>query len=146
MDNLSEVIFQTDAKGRWTFLNPSWPKITGFAVEESLGRSYLSYVHPDDRESNIVALRPLVHRQTTDRRFEVRYLTKDGGHRWIEVRTRLVIYETGVTIGSSGTLTDISERKKAEEALRETEENLRTILHSIPMGILDRRRCDAPHR
>ncbi len=136
VDNLSEVIFQTDAKGRWTFLNPSWPEITGFPVEESLGRSYLTYVYPDDRERNIAVLKPLVERETTYCRFEVRYLRKDGGYRWIEVRTRLVIDERGVIIGSSGTLTDISERRKAEEALRESEENLRTILHSIPTGIL----------
>ena len=50
VDNLREVIFQMDAGGRWTFLNPAWTEITGFPVEESIGNSFLDYVHPEDRE------------------------------------------------------------------------------------------------
>lgn len=50
VDSLNDVVFQTDTAGHWTFLSPAWQAITGFAVESSLGRQVLDYVHPDDRE------------------------------------------------------------------------------------------------
>jgi PAS domain S-box-containing protein len=52
VNSIKEVIFQTDAAGKWTFLNPAWTEITGFAVGESLGVNFMKYVHPDDRALN----------------------------------------------------------------------------------------------
>ena len=46
IDNLREVVFQTDPQGRWSFLNPAWKEITGFGVEETLGKSFLDSIHP----------------------------------------------------------------------------------------------------
>ena len=48
VNNIKEVIFQTDAQGLWTFLNPAWTEVTGFSVEESLGALFLD-VQGDDR-------------------------------------------------------------------------------------------------
>src|SRR4051794_36136380 len=50
VEQVSEVIFQVDSEGRWTFLNPAWDRITGYTVEETLGRSFLDMVEDDDRE------------------------------------------------------------------------------------------------
>ncbi|HEY9704971.1 MAG TPA: PAS domain S-box protein, partial [Allocoleopsis sp.] len=50
LENIKEVIFQTDAKGNWQFLNPAWTEITGFSLEETLGHNSLKYIHPDDRK------------------------------------------------------------------------------------------------
>ena len=47
---MKQVIFQTDARGRWTLLNPAWTDLTGLSVEETLGRSFLDFVHPEDRQ------------------------------------------------------------------------------------------------
>jgi len=55
--NLKEVVFQTDATGLWTFLNPAWNEITGFTIEESVGTPFLNYVHADDRELTDLVLR-----------------------------------------------------------------------------------------
>src|SRR5207237_4430044 len=46
---IDEVIFRTDADGRWIFLNPAWSKITGFGVEETLGSQAIDAVYADDR-------------------------------------------------------------------------------------------------
>lgn len=121
VDNLKEVVFQTDAEGLWTFLNPAWQEITGFPVAESIGRLFLDYIHPDDRERNLALFRPLIERQKEFCRHEIRYLTSDGGFRWIEVFARLTLDEKGRILGTSGTLTDVTERKEAETALRESE-------------------------
>jgi PAS domain S-box-containing protein len=115
VENVNEVIFKTDTNGFWLFLNKSWEAVTGFSVEESLGQSLVNYVHPDDRQRNIVLLEPLINREKDYCRHEVRYITKDGGYRWIEVFARLSINENDEVTGTYGTLQDITERKRAED-------------------------------
>ncbi|NEN90971.1 MAG: PAS domain S-box protein, partial [Okeania sp. SIO3H1] len=49
VDNIAEVIFQTDATGKWIFLNAAWENMTGFTVEESLGKNFSDFIHPSER-------------------------------------------------------------------------------------------------
>lgn len=116
--NLKEVVFQTDAAGLWTYLNPAWEEVTGFSVQESLGRLFLDYVHPDDRERNNKLFQPLIQRQKEYCRHQVRYLAKDGGFRWVEVYARLTLDAAGQIVGTSGTLTDVTARREAEDTMR----------------------------
>ncbi|MBD2450981.1 PAS domain S-box protein [Nostoc sp. FACHB-152] len=115
VNNVKDVIFQTDAAGLWTFLNPAWTEITGFSIDESIGTNFLEYVHPSDRQYNLELFQPLIQRQKDFCRHEVRYLTKTGDFRWIEVFARLTLDDEGAILGTSGTLNDITERKQAEE-------------------------------
>lgn len=117
VNNIKEVIFQTDRDGIWTFLNPSWTEITGFTLEESLGQSSFGFVHPDDREMNLHEFLPLIEHKKDFCRHSVRYLTKDGNFKWIEVHARLIIDDNGNTLGTTGTLNDITERMKTEKEL-----------------------------
>src|SRR5208337_2057497 len=134
VENLKEVVFRTDAEGHWTFLNSAWAEVTGFAVEESLGMAFLEYVYPEDQQLNLELFRPLIERKKDYCRHEIRYMNKDGGFRWIEVWARLTLDEKGNATGTAGTLTDITERKLAEEALQKSEEKYRTILENIEEG------------
>lgn len=115
VENIHEVIFQTDNNGLWIFLNQSWEDITGYAVTESLGQLFLNYVHPDDRELNMQLFAPLISREKDYCRHQVRYLTKSGGFRWIEVFAKLGVNENDEPTGTYGTLQDITERKRSEE-------------------------------
>ncbi|MGZ3592851.1 MAG: PAS domain S-box protein [Syntrophales bacterium] len=135
VENLNEVVFRTDAKGRWTFLNSAWAEVTGFAVEESLGKVFLEFVYPEDRQLNLELFRPLIERMKDYCRHEIRYMNKDGGFRWIEVWARLTLDENGNATGTAGTLTDITERKQAEQALRESEEKYRLVVENASEAI-----------
>jgi len=114
LDDIRDVVFRTDAEGRWTYLNSAWTALTGFPRKESLGRVFLEFVHPDDRELNQRRFEPLVQRKKHHCLHEIRYLTKDGGVRWVEVHARLTLGADGSTTGTAGTLRDISERRRAE--------------------------------
>ncbi|MBW4497967.1 MAG: PAS domain S-box protein [Oscillatoria princeps RMCB-10] len=127
VDSVKEVIFQTDAAGLWAFINPAWTEITGFSIEESLGTNFLNYVHPDDLQRNLELFLSLIERQKKSCRHEVRYLTKAGDVRWIEMFARPVLDAGGEIAGTSGTLNDITERKQAEEALRQQAERERLV-------------------
>ena len=132
VDNVKEAIFQTDAQGLWTFLNPAWTEITKFSVKESIRTNFLNYIHPDDRQRNQELFRPLIERKKDYCRYEIRYLTKDGGFRWVEVWARLTLSDDNTIIGTSGTLNDITERKQAEERLRQAEAKYRTLVERMP--------------
>ncbi len=127
VDSVKEVIFQKDAAGLWTFLNPAWTEITGFSIEESLGANFLNYVHPDDRQHNLELFQQLIERQKDYCQHEVRYLTKNGGFRWFEVFYRLLLDANNRITGTSGTLNDITERKQAEQALLQQAERERLV-------------------
>jgi two-component system, sporulation sensor kinase E len=157
IDHVKQVIFQTDMAGIWTFLNPVWTEITGFDVDESIGMLFLNYVHPDDRTLNIELFTPLIERKKDYCRHEIRYLTKCGGYKWIEVFARLTLDDDQSIIGTSGTLTDITDRKNLEielaqhrtqlenlvsertEELQRSERKYRTLVENIPAVIS---RCD----
>jgi PAS domain S-box-containing protein len=120
INNIKEIIFQTDTDGIWTFLNPAWEEITGFSVQESLGKIFLDYVHPDDRERNSLLFMPLISKEKDYLRHTIRYLTKDGGFKWIEAFARHILDERGNVIGTSGTLNDVTHRKKADEDIKQS--------------------------
>lgn len=131
VDSIEEVIFQTDATGRWTFLNPAWVQITGFTVEESLGELCLNFIHPDDREHSVQRFSSLAAGTKEHCRHEVRYRTKDGGVCWVEARARLVLGPDEAILGTTGTLTDLTMRKLTEQVLRESEERFRQLAEHV---------------
>ncbi|NMO20206.1 PAS domain S-box protein [Pyxidicoccus fallax] len=128
IDNLREVVFQTDTQGAWTFLNPAWVELTGFTVDEVLGRPFLEFLHPEDRQRAQEMFIPLVEGKVEYTRKEVRYLTRNGGFRWVEVFARLMVDEAGHVLGASGTLNDVTERKAADDALARRERYLTALV------------------
>jgi diguanylate cyclase (GGDEF)-like protein/PAS domain S-box-containing protein len=112
--NEKQVLFQTDAFGMWTFLNPVWTEITGFTVLESIGTSFLNYVHPEDRQGNLEFFQIISQRQNKEYLNKARYITKDGGCCWLEADIRIIRDSEGKMIGTSGTLKNISSRQQEE--------------------------------
>ena len=127
--DLKEVVFRTDATGRWLFLNPAWQELTGFTVAASLGQSFLDYVYPEDRQRNLDLFQPLMARTKATCRHEIRYCHHNGGFRWVEVWARLTLDADGNATGTAGTLTDITERQQVQAALHESEARFRTIFY-----------------
>jgi len=115
LDNLTEVVFQTDPAGRLRFLNEAWLVVTGFAPDEALGRFLQEFVHPEDRVRNGAGFVSLVERQASFLRHVIRIATWDGEPRWVEVRAQLTLDASGRLLGISGTLTDVTERREAQE-------------------------------
>ncbi len=122
VNSVKEVIFQTDAEGNWTFLNPAWEGLTGFTVDQSIGTSYLQYTHPEDKTENLELLASLSSGELESIRHETRYLTKNGEERWCEALVWVLRNDSGAVRGAAGVIEDITEQKLAIEELRRAKE------------------------
>ncbi|WP_287521279.1 PAS domain S-box protein [Okeania sp. SIO2C2] len=119
VDNIAEVIFQTDATGKWIFLNKAWENMTGFTVEESLGKNFSDFIHPSDRLQTLNKFQSYIDGQDSkNENIESRYLTKERGSCWIEAFVQTNFDPEGNLTGTSGTLNNITKRKQVEEALK----------------------------
>ena len=134
LDSLPEVIFATNADGAWTYLNPAWTKVTGFPVRSSLGRRFLDFIWVGDRDRSEDQFARMLTGEWSCSRHEVRYRTDDGGHRWVEVTASLDHDRDGRLIGTYGSITDITDRKQAEIALRQRERELQDAQRIARMG------------
>ena len=92
-------------------------------------------LHSEDRERVMSELNKS-HESGEPFISEYRMITKDGETVWFLDQARLVPDETGQPLCLQGVMTDITERKRAEESLRHTEQMLRTILSTSPVGIV----------
>jgi PAS domain S-box-containing protein len=89
LDSLTEVVFQTDPRGNWTYLNQAWTRVFGYRVEDCLGTNFLEYVHPDEREATIQLFQSVVIGKLSYCHHEGRYRSANGGYRWIELRANV---------------------------------------------------------
>ena len=119
-------IFLTDAEGRCNYINERLQSISGLTPEESEGFTWTSVVHPDDRERVLAAVNAsIAERRDVDQEF--RMLLPNEVVRWVHAHTGPVLREGG-QIGRVGTVEDITARKLAEQALRESERRFRQVL------------------
>ncbi|MCL6432828.1 MAG: PAS domain S-box protein [Leptolyngbyaceae cyanobacterium HOT.MB2.61] len=119
----SQAVWITDAEGLSLSVTPAWAKLTGQTLDEHRGYGWLNAVHPEDREWVLQAWRHAVATQTPYEA-EYRILTANGEVRHIIARGVPVRSPNGQVREWIGTSTDITQRKLAEENLRQSEARL----------------------
>ena len=135
--NIPDVVWTVDSQGRVVFISPNVERLGGFTPEEVCqGRLDLFFqtTHPDDVQAMRDALWA-AFRDHQPRDVEYRARHKDG--RWIWVRARAMgSFEKDGVRYLQGLLSDITERKHAQQALQESQSRLQTIVDSVQTGIL----------
>ena len=133
-DNSPVGIFRTDADGKITYINARLSDMTGVLPEDATGHNWLNAIHPEDRDSVFkkweytVASKNNVH-------IETRFLNRDGRVYMVSVDAVPELREDRTVNGYIGTIKDITEQKKYEEALIQSEKNFRKVLDESPLGI-----------
>ncbi|WP_174275011.1 sensor domain-containing diguanylate cyclase [Sphingomonas bacterium] len=115
VENVGEVIFCTDAAGRWTYLNPAWSTISGYPLSSSMGASWLDHVETQDRDELEGWVRPVLTGEIESSRRLIHFQTGHRGRRWMEVAMHTLRDGAGQVMGATGTLRDIDDRKRLEE-------------------------------
>lgn len=138
LDSSSSVsIVSTDLEQNILFWNKGAENIFGYKAEEVVDRQKIDILYHEDEKKRVDdEIRPLIMKDKKSASFEIREVTKDGRILWMNLNLSPRFDEKGHVIGILGVGEDVSKRKRAEEALRESEERLKTILDSIKAGIV----------
>ena len=127
IEHVADVLFEQDLDGRFTFLNSAWCDATGFTLDESLGRHFIEFVHPDDATATREGFEALLNEGTVPAIQPMRYLTRDGQFRWMEARARSLTDADDMPAGTIGTLRDVTaQRAMAEEIARAHQQALQS--------------------
>jgi PAS domain S-box-containing protein len=131
-DNTYNWEWWRDPEGNFVYVSPSCLRITGHAADEFMADTglLLRIMHPDDRPSFASHLAEVEERMTAGE-IEFRILRPDGSARWLAHACQPVFDEHGHVLGRRGSNRDITERKRAEESLRESEHQLRSLSSQI---------------
>ena len=127
MDRASDVLYQTDASGLFVLCNPAISRITGYSEKELLGKHFMQLIHPDYKKSvdRFYGLQFAKKIPETDYEFAI--LTKDGETVWLTQRVQLLL-EAEEIIGFQAICRDITELKKAQISLVESERRYRQLV------------------
>jgi PAS domain S-box-containing protein len=137
VDMIPQNIWTTDAEGHHTYFSRGWYEYSGATPEDSHGKGWLDFIHPDDKERSVARWR---HSLETGEPYEIeyRFRGKDGEYRWFLGKAKPLRNDVGEITEWFGTATDISERKQHDEERerllareRQAREQVTTILERI---------------
>jgi PAS domain S-box-containing protein len=112
VETISDVIFQINSRGVVTYVSPVIRDVFEYEAEEVIGKTFVEFVHPEDRELLLKRFSEL--NVGIERPLEYRVATKSGETRWVRTHTKPTIKENTFD-GAQGTLIDITDRKRTEE-------------------------------
>jgi PAS domain S-box-containing protein len=133
VEDINEVVYMVDSDGVLLYISPSIESFAGYTVEEVEGRNFAELIHEEDLPRIIENYGRVMEGNAEAN--EYRMKAKSGELRWMRTSSKPVFVK-GRVFGVHGVLMDITERRQAEDALRESEEKLRLMFQSIGDGII----------
>lgn len=132
IENLYEVVFTLDLQRKFIYISPMIEQVSGYQVEEVIGKSFDHFVHPDD----LPGLRESFKHTLTGARepAEFRILDKHGEIHYVHTSSRALM-RNGEIVSVTGVLSDMTESKHSEDALRQAEEKYRNMVEWIPAAV-----------
>lgn len=132
VENINEIIFTLDTKGRFTYVSPVLGKTLGYSPGDIMGKPFNCFVHPDDAPGLLITLeKALDGNQKTD---EVRVMGKNGDIHFVRLSCRPNTDEDRL-VGLTGIMADITESKMARAILKESEEIYETLVRTTTDGV-----------
>src|SRR4030042_4884332 len=130
-DNMIDIIGQIDMAGVFNYVSQSIKRTLGYDPNELLGKTLYAFLHPDDLRKVTEAIQTAMHTFVFEKT-EFRYRHADGHYLWLEWAGNFVPDEKGQIIGFVLSSHDITERKRMEEILQESQQKFERLFNSNP--------------
>jgi PAS domain S-box-containing protein len=139
IDNANDAVIVIEPTGYLGFVNPKFCETTGYTMEEAKKLHFSNLVHPEDLAMVTENFRKRQAGEEVPRNYEFRVLTRSGETIYVDYNASLIERE-GKTVGIQAIVRDVTERKRAEELLRNAEADWRNSFNSLEevMLIIDR--------
>ncbi len=128
-----EGIWTIDARSLTDYVNPKMAQMMGYQAEEMIGRPISDFL--DDEGKALLTAHIKNRRKGISAQFEFKYVRKDGSPLWAFVSTNPITNSHGIYVGALALLTDITSRRAAETAKRESDEQFRVIFEQAAVGV-----------
>ncbi len=134
VENVNDIIYTLSKDGFFVYISPNWKTLLGHTPGDILGRHFAEFVHPEDLNICQDFLAEVLKDEKTQTlvSFRVRHL--DGQWRWYE-SSGVAFEDVEGKAAYLGTARDITDKKRAEQALLEAEEKSRLLLESVGEGV-----------
>ncbi len=129
-ENSLDMISKTDLMGIFQYVTPSHKKNLGYASEEIIGRSLLEFFHEEDEKWALSEFHNFVM-DRADRKIECRFKHKQGHYLWLETTGTILQDKEGIPTGLIFCSRDITQRKRSELALKDSENKFKELFHQI---------------
>ena len=136
VESASDIIYRSDIKGFFTYVNPTAEKLTGFSEKELIGAHYTSLIYNEDRELVNAFYKKQAYSPEKTSYLEFRIVTKSRRIIWIGQTVDRQQLEDG-SIEFISLARDITQRKQAQIALMRSEEKYRSIIENLELGLLE---------
>ncbi len=133
VNNISDIIYELDISGKCLYVSHQLFGISGFAPEEMIGQKVFKFVHPDDLMKVAEEVKR-AFKSDVIQYIEFKLRHKDG--HYIPISSRFNVITIGEKQKLTGVLVDMTERKKADQKLQESEEKYRQLFNTSPFAIL----------
>lgn len=137
VENAADIIYRTDGEGKFIYVNPASLRIFGYREEEFVGKHYLELFHPSFRNKARQFYATQFFNGQYSSYLEFPAITKDGKQFWLGQNVQPLI-ENDQIIGFQAVARDITDRVHAEEAMRRSEEEVRTLNAELERRVIER--------
>jgi len=128
-------IYQTDTQGDCVYANEKWLKMAGLSFNEAKGQGWINGIHPDDREKVGQAWYKMIESEGRWG-FEYRFQNSSGKITWVYGLATLIKNANDATTGYLGINIDITEQKKAEKNLLDSQQNMASVLNNTQDAVV----------
>ncbi|QGZ39794.1 PAS domain S-box-containing protein [Pseudoduganella flava] len=130
----TEGIWMTDAHDRTSFVNPTMTRMLGYAADEMMGRPMSDFM--DDDSIAQLARQNQRRRPGQSEQGDARFYRKDGSSLWGLLSTTRIQADDGVYTGTLAMITDITDRRLAEVALRNSSQRMASVFNAVTNGLV----------
>ncbi len=137
VESASDVIYNLDEKGRFTYVNPAGEKILGIPVQTLLGKHFSEFLRSDKREE-IIRLNHLTIRAKKEQTYlEFPVTSLAGRTTWLGQKLNVQYDREGRLVDITGVARDITEIRNIQERIRKSEEKYRGLIENMELGLLE---------